>query len=143
MKTLEIKGFPRPQTGKKESRKIRDQGQVPCVMYGGDKNIHFSAGGLELEKLVYTVDNYLVKIHLDGEIHQSVIQEIQFHPVTGEIIHIDFVQVFDDKMVTVNLPIQLTGNSVGLLGGGKLRQRRRQIRVHACSRTCRTGLRLT
>jgi len=134
MKTLELKGLPRTQTGKKESRKIRNQGNVPCVIYGGEKNIHFSAEGLELQKLIFTPDTYLVKIAVEGKTYNSVIQEIQYHPVSDEIIHIDFVQVFDDKKVTVNLPIELTGSSVGLLEGGKLRQRRRHIKVNGLIR---------
>lgn len=129
MKTLDIKGVPRARTGKKETRKIRQQGQVPCVMYGGEKNIHFSAEMLALHKLVYTPDNYLLQLDIGGVVYKAVMQDIQFHPVSDEIIHIDFVQVFDEKKVTVNLPIELTGSSVGILSGGKLRQRRRHIKV--------------
>lgn len=102
---------------------------MPCVIYGGEKNIHFSAGMLELHKMVYTHDVYLLKIDLEGEVFDAVQQDIQFHPVTDEIIHVDFVQVFKDKPVTVSLPIELTGSSVGILSGGKLRQRRRHIKV--------------
>jgi large subunit ribosomal protein L25 len=129
MKTLEIKGFPRTQTGKKETKKIRSQGQVPCVVYGGDKNIHFSSEVLDLKKLVYTQDTYLVKIEIDGNTYESVLQETQFHPVSEEILHMDFVQVFSDKKVIVNLPIVLKGISIGIKEGGKLRQRRRYIKV--------------
>ena len=129
MKTLEIKGFPRTQTGKKETKKIRKQGQVPCVIYGGDKNIHFSSEVLDLKKLVYTQDSYLVKIEIDGNTYESVLQESQFHPVSDEILHMDFVQVFSDKKVIVNLPIVLKGTSIGIKEGGKLRQRRRYIKV--------------
>jgi large subunit ribosomal protein L25 len=129
MKTLKIKGFPRAQTGKKDAKRIRQQGQVPCVMYGGEKNIHFSAEMLELHKLVYTPDNFLIQIELDGVVYKAVMQDVQFHSVSDEIIHIDFVQVFDDKKVTVNLPIELKGSSIGILSGGKLRQRRRHIKV--------------
>ena len=129
MKTLKIKGFLRAQTGKKDAKRIRQQGQVPCVMYGGEKNLHFSAEMLELHKLVYTPDNFLIQIELDGVVYKAVKQDVQFHSVSDEIIHIDFVQVFDDKKVTVNLPIELKGSSVGILSGGKLRQRRRHIKV--------------
>ena len=129
MKTLEIIGFPRTQTGKKETKKIRKQGQVPCVMYGGDKNIHFSCEALDLKKLVFTQDSYLVNIEIDGNTYESVLQESQFHPVSDEILHMDFVQVFSDKKVIVNLPIVLKGISIGIKEGGKLRQRRRYIKV--------------
>jgi len=129
MKTLEIKGFPRTQTGKKESSKIRRQGSVPCVIYGGEKNVHFSAQKNELAKLIYTPDVYLLKLDLEGEQFEAIMQDVQFHPVSDEILHIDFVQVFTDKKLIINLPIELAGTSVGILEGGKLRQRRRQIKV--------------
>ncbi len=129
MKTLEIKGSLRQDLGKKESKDLRKQGIVPCVIYGGEKNLHFSAHENQFKKLVYTPDVFLVKLEVDGQAFDAVMQEIQFHPVTDSIIHIDFVQVFPDKKVTVNLPVRLTGSSVGLLEGGKLRQRRRYLKV--------------
>jgi large subunit ribosomal protein L25 len=130
MKTLEIKGSTRTITGKKESRLLRQQGKVPCVIYGGEKNIHFSADRIELEKLVYTPEVYLLKLDLEGKVYNGVMKDIQFHPVSEEILHIDFIQVFEDQKLTMNLPIELTGSSVGIRSGGKLRQRRRQIKVH-------------
>ncbi|MCK5463048.1 MAG: 50S ribosomal protein L25/general stress protein Ctc [Bacteroidales bacterium] len=130
MKTLEIKGALRQDLGKKESKDLRKQELVPCVMYGGEKNLHFSAHENQFKKLVYTPDVYLVKLEVDGQAFDAVMQEIQFHPVSDSIIHIDFVQVFPDKKVTVNLPVRLTGSSVGLLEGGKLRQRRHYLKVN-------------
>ncbi len=129
MKTLEIKGSLRQELGKKGSSNLRKQGLVPCVMYGGEKNLHFSAHENKFKKLVYTPDVFLVKLDLDGQVFDAVMQDIQFHPVTDRILHIDFVQVLQDKQVTVNLPIRLTGSSVGIRAGGKLRQRRRYLRV--------------
>ena len=129
MKTLEIKGSLRQDLGKKESKDLRKQGIVPCVIYGGEKNLHFSAHENQFKKLVYTPDVFLVKLEVDGQVFDTVMQDIQFHPVSDSIIHIDFVQVFPDKKVTVNLPVRLTGSSVGLLEGGKLRQRRRYLKV--------------
>jgi large subunit ribosomal protein L25 len=129
MKTLEIKGSLRQNLGKKNSKDLRKQGIVPCVMYGGDKNLHFSAHENQFKKLVYTPDVFQVKLEVDGQSFNAVMQEIQFHPVTDRIIHIDFVQIFPDKKVTVNLPIRLTGSSVGIRAGGKLRQRRRYLKV--------------
>ena len=130
MKTLEIKGSLRQSLGKKESRDLRKQGQVPCVIYGGEKNIHFSAHENQFKKLVYTPDVFLVKLDIDGQAYDAVMQDIQFHPVSDNIIHIDFVQVFGDRKVTVNLPVRLTGSSVGIRSGGKLRQRRRYLKVN-------------
>jgi large subunit ribosomal protein L25 len=130
MKTLEIKGSLRQGLGKKESKDLRKQGIIPCVMYGGEKNLHFSAHENQFKKLVYTPDVFLVKLEVDGQAFDAVMQDIQFHPVSDSIIHIDFVQVFPDKKVTVNLPVELTGSSVGIREGGKLRQRRRNLKVN-------------
>ncbi len=130
MKTLEIKGSLRQDLGKKNSKDMRKQELVPCVMYGGEKNLHFSAHENQFKKLVYTPEVFLVNVVLDGQPYDAVMQDIQFHPVTDAIIHIDFVQVFPDKKVTVNLPVRLTGSSVGIRAGGKLRQRRRYLKVN-------------
>ena len=130
MKTLEIKGVLRQDLGKKESKDLRKQGIVPCVMYGGEKNLHFSAHENRFKKLIYTPDVFLVKLEVDGQVFDTVMQDIQFHPVSDSIIHIDFVQVFPDKKVTVNLPVRLTGSSAGILEGGKLRQRRHYLKVN-------------
>jgi large subunit ribosomal protein L25 len=129
MKTLEIKGSLRQDLGKKHSKDLRKQGIVPCVMYGGEKNMHFSAHENMFKKLVYTPDVFLVKLDIDGQTFDAVMQDIQFHPVSDSIMHIDFVQVFPDKQVTVNLPVRLAGSSVGILAGGKLRHRRRYLKV--------------
>jgi large subunit ribosomal protein L25 len=130
MKTLEIKGVLRQGLGKKESKDLRKQGIIPCVMYGGEKNLHFSAHENQFKKLVYTPDVFLVKLEVDGQAFDAVMQDIQFHPVTDSILHIDFVQIFPDKKVTVNLPVRLTGSSVGIRAGGKLRQRRHYLKVN-------------
>ena len=129
MKTLEIKGSLRQDLGKKHSKDLRKQGIVPCVMYGGEKNLHFSAHENMFKKLVYTPDVFLVKLDLNGQTYDAVMQDIQFHPVSESIMHIDFVQVFPDKQVIVNLPVRLAGSSVGIRAGGKLRQRRRYLKV--------------
>ncbi len=129
MKTLVIKGSAREQTGKKTSKSLRKQGFVLCVMYGGKDTIHFYAQEKNFRNLVYSPNVYLIKIELGDEQYETVLQDIQFHPVTDRIIHADFIQVFKDKKVTVKLPIKLTGSSIGLKNGGKLRQRRRSLKV--------------
>ena len=129
MKTLELKASLRKETGKKESKILRKQEIVPCVLYGGEKNVHFTIIEKELKNLVYTADVYLVVLNIEGEKYKAVMKDIQFHPVSDHILHIDFAQVVDGKKVTINLPILLTGSSLGLLEGGKLRQRRRSLKV--------------
>jgi len=131
MKTLEIKGTLRTDIGKKDSKQLRKAGNVPCVIYGGEENIHFYIPQLSFKNLVYTSDAHLVKLSVGDKQFEAVVQDIQFHPIRDEIIHVDFVQVFKDKAVTVSLPIELTGSSIGLKNGGKLRQRRRHMKISA------------
>ena len=129
MKTFELKASLRAETGKKESKNLRKQELVPCVLYGGEKNVHFAVPEKEFKNLVYTPNVFLIKLDADGEKYDAVIKDIQYHPVTDHIIHVDFAQVVPGNKITMNLPIHLTGNSAGLLAGGKLRQRRRSLKV--------------
>ncbi len=127
MKTLEIAARQRTQTGKKESKKIRNEGSVPCVMYGGKEIKHFYSHENNFKDLVFSPDVYAVALNIDGTKHKAVIKDIQFHPVSDKIIHIDFIEIFDDKPVTVAIPVNLVGESAGLKAGGKLRLKRRRL----------------
>jgi large subunit ribosomal protein L25 len=129
MKTIEIKGTLRSETGKKSSKKIRSTGNVPCVMYGKDKNIHFHAQEKSFKNLIYTPDAHLVKIDLDGTWHQAILQDVQFHPVTDKILHVDFMEVVENKPIIIRLPISATGDSLGVKAGGKLRIKKRSLKV--------------
>jgi len=131
MKTFNINVKKREVTGKASTRRLRAEENVPCVMYGGDKIFHFYANENSFRKMVYTNEVFIIEVNIEGEKHKAVIQEIQFHPVTDKIQHIDFVEVFDDRAVTVNIPVQLTGSSIGIKNGGKLRQKRRTLKVKA------------
>ncbi len=134
MKTFNIDVKKRGNTGKASSRRLRAEDNVPCVMYGGDKNFHFYARENSFRKMVYTNEVFIIEVNIEGEKHKAVIQEIQFHPVTDKIRHIDFVEVFDDRPVTVHIPVVLTGSSVGIRNGGKLRQKRRTLKVRGLIR---------
>jgi large subunit ribosomal protein L25 len=129
MKTYEIRGSLRRETGRKDARDLRNRELVPCVLYGGEKNMHFSVSEKQFKNLVFTHESFLVKLDIDGEKYDAVMKDIQFHPVSDHIIHVDFAQVFPGKKVTMSLPIQLTGTSAGILAGGKLRERRRTLKV--------------
>lgn len=129
MKTFKIKGSLREKTGKKSARDLRSSDLVPCVMYGMGENIHFYIERNIFTHLVYTSDAYLIKIDINGEQYDAILQEVQYHPVTDMVQHADFVQVLEDKKVTMKIPVRLTGTSVGLKSGGKLRQRRRYMKV--------------
>ena len=129
MKTIEINGTLRTELGKKSSKKIRKGGNVPCVIYGKDKNIHFQAHENSFKNLVYTPDAHLVNLNIDGTEHKVVLQDIQFHPVTDKITHADFIEILDKKPIIINLPISITGDSVGVKAGGKLRIKKRSLKV--------------
>jgi large subunit ribosomal protein L25 len=129
MKTIEIKGSLRTELGKKSSQKTRKEGNVPCVIYGKEQNIHFHAHENSFKKLVYTPDAHIVRLDLEGKEYRIVMQDIQFHPVTDKVTHIDFIEVVDNKPIIIALPIQITGDSVGVKAGGKLRIKRRHLKV--------------
>ena len=127
MKTLAISVKARPQVGKSSTRALRNQGNVPCVLYGGEKQVTFYAHENDFRKLVYTPDTFLVELDIEGSKTKAVMQDIQFHPVTDKILHIDFLEVFDNKPVTVSLPVILQGIALGVRNGGNLLFRRPKI----------------
>lgn len=129
MKTISISAEKRTELGKKSTRDLRKADHVPCVMYGGAEVIHFHAHENDFRHIVYTPNAYIVEMTLDGQKHKAVMQELQFHPVSDKLNHIDFVEVFDDKPVSVEIPIKLVGAAIGLKDGGKPRQRRRVLKV--------------
>ena len=132
MKSITINGSKRESVGKKSTKALRNAGQVPCVIYGGDTPLHFSAPELAFSKLVYTSKAHTVVVTLDsGEKLDAVLQDIQFHPVTDRILHIDFYQLFNDKPIAMNIPVRLNGNSRGVKNGGVLRKNNRKLRVKA------------
>ncbi|GGD19615.1 50S ribosomal protein L25/general stress protein Ctc [Hyunsoonleella pacifica] len=132
MKSITINGSQRESVGKKATKALRNAGQVPCVLYGGDKPVHFSAPELAFSKLVYTPNAHTVVIALDnGVTLNAVLQDIQFHPVTDRILHVDFYQLFEDKEIALNIPVQLVGNSRGVKNGGVLRRNNRKLRIKA------------
>jgi large subunit ribosomal protein L25 len=129
MKVKKIEVSKRDKLGKGETKRLRNQDMVPCVMYGGDSNYHFFAHENFFKKVVFSPDVYIVELNIDGDVHKALMQEIQFHPVTDKILHIDFIEVFEDKPVIATIPIELTGSSIGIKNGGKLRQKRRYLKV--------------
>lgn len=129
MKSIEIKAVSRDQFGKKSSNSLRAENNVPCVMYGGEENLHFYAHENAFRKLVYTPEVYLVSLNIDGKNYNAVMKDLQFHPVSDKLLHIDFIQVIENKPVTINIPIKITGVSPGVKAGGKLRIKRRSLRV--------------
>ncbi len=129
MKRIEIAAKGRTELGKKATKQLRKELQVPCVVYGMGENIHFYAHENDFRHLVYTPNEYIVALNIDGTEKLAIMQEIQFHPVTDKIIHIDFREVNEDKEVKFKIPVELTGFAVGVQAGGKLQTLSRKLRV--------------
>src|SRR5437879_3884453 len=120
MKSLAITGTRRAAQTKQETKKLRAEGKIPCVLYGGAEQIHFSTPALSLRNLVYSPDVHIVELDIDGSAHKAVMREIQNHPVTDVLLHIDFLELRDDKKVTVDIPVRLKGTPAGVRAGGQM-----------------------
>ena len=132
MKSITIKGSERESVGKVATKALRNAGAVPCVIYGGNQPVHFSADERAFKTLVYTPNAHTVVIELGGgKSYNAVLQDIQVHPVSDKILHIDFFQLFDDKEITMEVPVKVTGTSKGVLAGGVLRLNTRKLKVKA------------
>ena len=129
MQSVTIKGTVRTDLGSKYAKEVRAEGQVPCVVYGGNEPIHFSAPILAFRDLVYTAEARVANIELDGKAIQAVIQDMQFHPLTDQLIHMDLIEVLDGKAVTIDVPVMMTGNARGVRNGGKLKSVLRSLRI--------------
>ncbi len=131
MKSITIKGQERESVGKKATKALRDAGMVPCVIYGGTQPVHFAAEEKAFKSLVYTPNAHTVVVDLAGKTSNVILQDIQFHPVSDKILHIDFFQLSDSKEITMEVPVKIVGTSPGVLLGGDLRLNLRRLKVKA------------
>ena len=131
MKSITITGSKRESVGKKATKALRNAGEVPCVLYGGDEPVHFNAPELAFKELVYTPDAHTATLELNGDSYMAILQDIQYHPVTDRILHVDFYQIFEGKEVSMTVPVHYQGNSRGVRNGGVLRKTYRTLRVKA------------
>jgi large subunit ribosomal protein L25 len=131
MKTIEIIGYKRANLGKNESKKLRDEGNVPSVVYGGKEQIHFHSPMILFRDLVYTPGANFVKLNIEGEIKNAILQDIQFHPVSEIILHADFLELSENKKIKMEIPVKFLGNSPGVLQGGKILTRIRKLSILA------------
>ena len=132
MKSITIKGSKRESVGKAATKALRNADKVPCVLYGGGEPVHFSADELAFSKLVYTPNAHTVVIDLEEGSFNAILQDIQFHPVSDRILHVDFYQLHDDKEVSMDIPVAFVGAAPGvLLSGGVLSKNKRKLRVRA------------
>ena len=130
MKTIQLSATLRSETGKKAAKATRKSELIPAIIYGGQKNIMISIGEKDMKKVVYTPDVFVVKLNVDGETFDTIVKEIQFHPVSDAILHVDFYQVSNDKNITIALPVVLIGQAEGTKQGGKLIQVVRKLKVN-------------
>ncbi|GAA4080211.1 50S ribosomal protein L25/general stress protein Ctc [Flavobacterium cheonanense] len=131
MKSISIKGSERESVGKVATKAVRNAGMVPCVIYGGSQPVHFQAEAKAFKSLVYTPNAHTVAIDLGGKKFNAILQDIQFHPVSDAILHIDFFQLSDDKEIIMEVPVKITGTSPGVLLGGVLNLNQRRLKVKA------------
>jgi large subunit ribosomal protein L25 len=131
MKTIEIVGYKRANLGKSESQRLRNDGYVPCVVYGGNEQVHFYAPMILFRELVYTNEAHFVHLNIEGEESQAILQEVQFHPVSEIILHADFLKIAEDRKIKMSIPARLVGKAKGVDKGGALVQKRTALKVYA------------
>jgi len=131
MKTVSLSGSLRENVGKKDAKKHRREGFVPCVMYGGKEQFHFVVSDKSFRKLLFTPEVFIFNIEIGGKSTNAVIQEVQYHPVTDNILHIDFLEVIPEKPVVISVPVKLEGTAPGVLKGGKLITKLRKLKIRA------------
>ncbi|WP_242922615.1 50S ribosomal protein L25/general stress protein Ctc [Pontibacter liquoris] len=131
MQTLEIIGFKRANLGKQQSKELRNESFVPGVLYGGGEQVHFYSPAILFRDLVYSPEVYEVDLNIEGTHYRAILQDVQFHPVNEVLLHVDFLQLHDDKEVRMDIPVKMVGVSPGVLAGGKLVTKLRKLKVKA------------
>ncbi len=129
MESITIKGKTRTALGKKSSKSARKTNEVPCVIYGGESPVHFTAPALDFKNLIYTNDFKLAEIELDGKTYKCILKDMQFHPVTENLLHLDFLELVDGKSIKVEVPVRFKGQAPGVKTGGKLFQKLRTVKI--------------
>ncbi len=129
MKTVSLSGTLRAYVGKKDAKKLRKEGKVPCVIYGGKEQKHFFLDQKDFKKIIFTPEVFIIKIELGKESFETILQDIQYHPVSDIILHADFLELIPGKPVTLAIPVQMEGSSPGVIKGGRLQLKLRKIRM--------------
>ena len=129
MKSVSISGSLRENVGKKDARAQRNQGMIPCVIYGGKDQKMFVVDEREFKNLLYTPEVRYAEVNIDGDVRNAIVQETQFHAITDKLMHVDFLEVVDGKPITIEIPLKITGTSPGVLKGGLLKKRVRKLKV--------------
>lgn len=140
MKTITIEGQLRSEFGKQATRLLRSEQQVPCVIYGGAETVSFSAAATAFKTLVYTPDFQIAEVKLGAKSYRCILKDLQFDTVTDELIHVDFLELVDDKKVVATMPLKFTGSSIGVKSGGKLVVKMKSLKVKALPKHLRENL---
>ncbi len=135
MKTIAISGSPRENVGKRDAKELRYEGKIPAVLYGGETQTHFAVDAAALKDVIYSAEVSFIELEVSGTKTLAILQDAQYHPLTDQVIHIDFYELKEDKPVTMQIPVKLTGTSPGVKMGGKLVQKLRKLRVKALPAT--------
>jgi large subunit ribosomal protein L25 len=131
MKSIEIIGSDRAAEGKKAVNQVRAAGNVPCVLYGGDENVTFAVPEKSFKKLIYTPEVFIIKLNVDGKEFDAKLQEVQYHPVTDAILHVDFLQISPENPIVMDIPVHIDGTSEGQRMGGRMIVKSRRLQVRA------------
>ncbi len=129
MKSVSISGSLRENVGKKDAKAQRNQGMIPCVIYGGKEQKMFVVEEKQFQKLLYTPEVRYVELEINGQVTKAIVQDTQFHPITDNLLHVDFLEVVDGKPITIEIPFKIKGTSPGVLKGGFLKKRVRKLKV--------------
>lgn len=131
MKSIAISGSVRQNVGKRDTKQLRYEGRVPAVLYGKEDQVHFSVSAADLRQVLYTPEVLFIDLDIEGRKTKAIVQDAQFHPLKEQVLHIDFLELSDDKAIKMNIPIKITGTSPGVRMGGVLVQKLRRLRVQA------------
>lgn len=129
MKSVVLNGKTRENVGKKDSKNLRKEEMVPCVLYGGETPVHFATEAKNFNAILNTPETFIINIKVEGAEYNAILQDTQFHPVSDDLLHVDFLLVTEDNPVTTRVPVKVTGNSKGVLAGGKLQTKMRKLKV--------------
>jgi large subunit ribosomal protein L25 len=129
MKTVSMSGSLRENVGKKDAKMNRKNGKVPCVLYGGKDQIHFLANEKDFKDIIFTPEVCFIDLEINGKQYKATLQDVQYHPVSDNILHVDFLQIADDKPIIMSVPVKVVGTSPGILRGGKLVVKMRKLKV--------------
>ncbi|NNF01279.1 MAG: 50S ribosomal protein L25, partial [Bacteroidia bacterium] len=129
MQLVKIEGTKREEIAKAAVKAVRNEGKVPCVLYGGDEVVHFAVNALDFNKLLFTANTYIIELEIAGKSYKAIMKEKQFHPVTDKLVHVDFLQIHDNAPIIVPIPVKLVGAAEGVKQGGRLVTKLRKVNL--------------